>query len=241
MITIGESILRVQSLYSRGAASRDTRLSKRHIYSSLLTARSTLIKQQSSKSQHLNQWMYQTLVFIDLERVPVNQAPVGPKEPTILRSKEKIPKLVSDISAELLSSVSTVDGNRQFTVSDSTVVSYYDGAKYTSKTTKTYIMDGYLYVRGSELLKGLTMQGIFEDPVEVYLFNLPYWTDCQECECKAAEEIEFPIDRDLMRTVLELAQQELVVLFSQMTEDKAVNSSEDSRGRGAMIHQPQSR
>jgi hypothetical protein len=182
--------------------------------------------------------MYQTLIYIELERVPVNQAPYGNKDITILRSKEKIPKLVSDINAELLLSVNTLDGEKQFSVNEFSTVGYYDGAKYTGNTSRAYIMDSYIHLRGKESLKGVSMQGIFEDPVEVYLFNLPYY-DCVDCKCKPAEEIEFPIDRDLMRTTLELAQQELIIMFSQMIEDISANTIDDaSSKRGQMIHQP---
>ncbi len=64
--TIGEAIQRVQSMYSKGVQSRSSRLSARHIYSALITARSILIKQQSNKNQKANQWTYQVLPCVEL-------------------------------------------------------------------------------------------------------------------------------------------------------------------------------
>ena len=46
---IGEIAQRVQSLYSRGVESDDTRLMQRHIYNKLLTTRAKLISEQAKK------------------------------------------------------------------------------------------------------------------------------------------------------------------------------------------------
>ena len=42
-MTVGDLIQRVQSLYSKGVESDDSRLTRRHIYNKLLSVRSTLI------------------------------------------------------------------------------------------------------------------------------------------------------------------------------------------------------
>ena len=57
-----EIIQRIQSLYSKGAQSDDSRLSDRHIYNKLLTLRSKYISQQAKKKQKVNQWNFQVLV-----------------------------------------------------------------------------------------------------------------------------------------------------------------------------------
>ena len=46
---IGEIIQRIQSLYSKGVESDDTRLMSRHIYNKLLTVRARLISQDAKK------------------------------------------------------------------------------------------------------------------------------------------------------------------------------------------------
>ena len=54
-----EVISRIQSMYSKGTASDDTRLSARHIYSKMKTSRSFLLKREldrrKSKSDLLQQ------------------------------------------------------------------------------------------------------------------------------------------------------------------------------------------
>jgi len=51
---VEEAIQRVQSMYSRGLQSKDSRLSSRHIYSALCSGRATLIQQQIDKGQKLS-------------------------------------------------------------------------------------------------------------------------------------------------------------------------------------------
>ena len=46
---IREAIARIKSLYNRGSASDDTRLSNRHINSKLKSVRALLIKQSQDK------------------------------------------------------------------------------------------------------------------------------------------------------------------------------------------------
>jgi len=51
---VGEIIQRVQSAYSKGAESSDSRLSRRHIYSIVNTTRSTLLFNKLNKRQFIN-------------------------------------------------------------------------------------------------------------------------------------------------------------------------------------------
>ena len=63
---VHEIIQRVQSLYSKGCQSDDSRLSPRHIYSKLVSLRSKYISQQAKKKQKINQWNFQTLPCVEL-------------------------------------------------------------------------------------------------------------------------------------------------------------------------------
>ena len=81
---IGEIVQRVQSLYSKGVHSDDSRLSARHIYNKLLTVRARLISQEAKKKQKISQWNYQTISCIELIKVPAHECPcsVGNTSPS---------------------------------------------------------------------------------------------------------------------------------------------------------------
>ena len=54
MATIGELVLRVQDLYNRGAASDDSRLSNRLIYSKMKSARAFILDQHKRQMNFKN-------------------------------------------------------------------------------------------------------------------------------------------------------------------------------------------
>ena len=52
---VGKIVQRIQSLYSKGVESDDTRLMSRHIYNKLLTVRARLISQDAKRNkEYLN-------------------------------------------------------------------------------------------------------------------------------------------------------------------------------------------
>jgi len=100
---IKEIIQRIQSLYSKGVQSDDTRLTDRHIYNKMVTVRSKLVSQEAKKKQKINQWSYQTLSCVELIKAQPNECPcIAPPGCEILRSKYPIPKMVMLYSLKLL-------------------------------------------------------------------------------------------------------------------------------------------
>ena len=73
---IGEIVTRIQSLYSKGVASDDSRLSNRLIYNKMLTVRSRLVVEQAKKKQRISRWNYQTISCIELIEVSTADLPL---------------------------------------------------------------------------------------------------------------------------------------------------------------------
>ena len=234
----GEVIERSESLYNKGTVAANSRLSKRHIYSALLTARSILIRQQSNKNQSISQWVYQTLPCVELIPAPVHECPCIPTNGcVILRTKYKLPKPISDIEGSLIQSITSLDGKIIFSETTLENQKYELGNKYTAKKPKFFINNGYAYITVLTLLKAVTISLITEDFLEAK--NFPsYCGPCEDCECEDILETEFPIDMDLIKPLLDIANEELIFMFKQMTEDNKNNAKDDSGTTGSMIHQP---
>ena len=181
MLLIKEIIQRVQSLYSKGAQSDDSRLSQRHIYSKLISLRSKYISQQAKKRQKLNQWNFQTLPCVEVIKVPQSLCPcVTVPGCDILRTKYPLPKPLSNLNNHLIQSVTSVDGNTIFSEIQWNEVKYKASSKYTSTKPDFFINDGYLYIIGliqkMRHLKVITITGLFEDPLSAEDF--PSICDC---------------------------------------------------------------
>lgn len=239
MTTVGEVIQRVQSPYSKGVQSKDTRLTSRHIYSCLCSARSTLLQQKANKNQPISHWNYQTIPCVGLIKAPLHECVSAPKGQLMLRSEFKLPKIVSGLRGELTANVSTLDGSVSFDKKQYNSFTYHKGKKFTSTKPFYFFRNEYLYLGSSKDLKAIFFPAIFHDPVEAYFFESACADECPECKCKDVYDLEFPIDGDLIRPLIQIANEEAIILFKQMTQDSLNNAADDDNLRGSMIHQPQ--
>lgn len=238
--SVGEAIQRFQSQYSKGVQSRSSRLTSRHIYSCLKTGRSVVLRQRANKGQYISSYNYQVLPCVELVEAPIHECPCVPTSTCrILRTKYKIPKLISDLNKGLIQSVTALDGILRFDEDKFENIKYSGDNKFTATKALFYIRDGYMGIVNKKALRGLTITGLFDDPITAWQFP-SICPPCEDCGCEDIMDLEFPIDGDLVNTMNQLAYNELIVLFKQMDEDKSGNASDDadpSRG-GAMVHQP---
>lgn len=226
---VNELIQRVQSLYSKGVHSDDTRLSPIHIYNKMITARSRLLSQEAKKKQKLNRWNYQTMPCIELIRVPKSQCPcLPPVGCQISRTKFKIPKPLTDYNRHLISSVSTVDGDIMYSETAWETLKYESSNKYTGGDPVWFELSEYVYVVQKLGPKVIAITGLFEDPLEVVSFpSYCAEKDCVDCDpCTDFNEVDFPIDADLVDILVEMAVNELISIFPTMIEDTSNNSSD---------------
>lgn len=235
MNTIGEAIQRVQSMYSRGVQSKDSRLTSRHIYSAILSARSTLLSQMSAKGQKIGNWAYQLLPCVELVKAQVHECPCIPAVGcSILRTREKIPKPITDLEKHMIKFVSDVYGDMRFDEDSFENTKYSVGNKYTANKPSYFPHNGYLFITVRKELKAITISMLANDPIEVYAFP----SICDECPpCLDYMALEFPIDGDMLVPLTQLANQELIIMLKQMGEDRNANAADDT-DTSKMIHQP---
>jgi len=226
---IVEIIQRIQSLYSKGVHSDDSRLMSRHIYSKLLTVRAKLISQEAKKKQRISQWNYQTIPCVELIKVAAHDCscipPIGCE---ILRSKYKLPKPLSGLSGSLIQSVTSIDRSIKIDEISINAMKVQKGNKYTSKKPNYFIQNGYLYIFTPTKIAVVSVIGLFENPIEVKEFIGLCDIEYEGCiECIDYQNEEFPIDNDLIDAMIELSLTELIQIFSQNVED-LTNNSRDS-------------
>lgn len=229
-MTIGEIIQRIQSLYSKGIQSDDSRLSSRHIYNKMLSTRSRLITQKANKNQYISQWNYQTIDCIELIIAPQHDCPCIPDIGcNILRTKYKLPKPLLNLNDSLIKSVTSIDGTINYTKTTWENKKYKKGNKYTSSKPDYFIKNNYLYITDRKASRIVTITGLFDDPIEVS----NYKTECnnkishKDLECECILDKEFPIDSDLIEPLIDICKEELLVQFSQGIED-ITNDTKDN-------------
>lgn len=224
-----EIIQRIQVLYSKGVESDDSRLSSRHIYSKILTARAKLISQALNKKQRLSQWNYQSIPCIELIKVEAHDCPcIPPMGCEILRTKYPLPNPIASISEDKIEWVRSIEKSVKIDRVSINALNSQKANKYTSKKIQYFIENGYLYISTPTKLKYISLRGIFEDPIEAASYA-SYCDECVECNCIDYLNFDLPIDHDTVDTIIEMAANELVVLFSKNIEDATNNSRDNLR------------
>lgn len=222
-------IQRVQSLYSRGAQSDDSRLTQRHIYNKLQSSRALLITQKANKKQKISDWSYQVLPCIELIDVPIHDCPCIPiSDCTVKRSKYPLPKPLINLNSQMINYILSLDDKIKFDETSRLEYRYSDGNKYTRYNPK-YIIDGegYGYFYAKIVPKVVKMRFVAEDPVAAFTYP-SYCGDIDGCDRSNPFSMEFPIDPDLIDVTIDFAIKELIIFFRQNPQDTQNDTTDDS-------------
>lgn len=214
---VHEIIQRVQSLYSKGVQSSDTRLSSRHIYNKILSARSLLLLQQAKKRQKISDWAYQILPCVEIIEVPVTECPFVPQGTfSVKRTKYRLPKPITGITTHNIEWVFSLDNSIKFDESNRIEMLHIKGNKYTSKLSRYVPDDGYLYLFGKNLPDVIKVKMLCEDPFEAINFK---YSGKVENSCLTPLEVEFPIETGYIELIIETCIKELVESFKNQKQD----------------------
>jgi len=89
---ISEAIQRIQSLYSLGVQSDDSRLKSRHVYNKMKTVRGRLLYEKANKKQYIANSNYQILNCVELIKAEVHECPcIPPLGCCIYKTKHPLP------------------------------------------------------------------------------------------------------------------------------------------------------
>lgn len=232
-ITIGELIERVQSAYSKGVRSDDSRLSNRHIYSKLKSVRNKLISQQLKKRQKISDWNFIILPCVELIEVEKHDCPcLPPLGCKVYRTKEKLPKVLTNLNKHIIQWVMTIESSKIIDETTREAYLYIAGNKYTKKHLKYILENEYIYVYGEYVPKLIKVKLLPENPIEAYSFPSYCKQDCVDCQddCESMLDKVFPIDGDMIEPLLEMSFPELINIFSQAVQD-INNDTSDSNDK----------
>jgi len=147
MTTIGKAVSRIRNIVK--AVKADAFITDRFIYSLILKYANMYIKQELEKGRFAAfTSLFRTLPCIDLIEVDKVEACCDVESGcTILRTKEKMPKIMSSINGPLIRYVSSIDGSTE--VEATTPLTYTrlirtSGYKY-NKAAYYWYMNDYMY------------------------------------------------------------------------------------------------
>ena len=104
---------------------------------------------------------------------------------------------------------------------------YRQYEKYISNNPDYYIRNEYMYITQRKGAEMVFITGLFEDP---WMVN-NYDSLCAEnniVTCQSPLDMDFPIDGDMIDTLVELTAMELIGVFTQAKEDVQSNTRDDA-------------
>ena len=227
---VKEIIERIQSLYSKGVSSDESRLSDRHVYNKILTVRMQLLSQQLKKKQRVSDWNYSVLPCVELIKVPNHECScLGDLGCDVYRTKNKIPKVMTDSNRHFIEYVMSVENSIRIEEVTRQGVNYLKGNKYTKAKPKYLFENGYLYFPVQNSPGVVKIKLLAEDPLEANKFP-SLCNDCEDCvDCVPLIDMEFPIDGDLIEPLVDIIINEIIGVFSGRREDIQNDSSDMQR------------
>jgi hypothetical protein len=227
---VEELIQRVQSIYSKGVDSDDSRLSRRHIYNKMLTARQRIVSQQKKKRQKVSDWNYVILPCVELIKVPSHECScLGDLGCDIFRTKYPLPKVLTGMDNHTIEYVMSINNGMKIEETTREEFLYSRGNKYTSKKPKYVIEKGHLYFPIVESPGIIKIKLLPEDPIEAIKYP-SYCNDCQNCsECISYADVDFPIDGDMIDTLIELTVAEVVSAMRGQIQDTRNNGQDPNQ------------
>lgn len=218
---LGELIQRIQSLYSKGVQSDSSRLTPRHIYNKFLTVRSKLLSDKAKKKQRISEWNYQVLPCVEMIDTDVLECPcISIKGCTVKRSKNPIPKIMTDYNNNLIDYVMTADNGDRFDMSNRIEMLYSKYNRYTGNKRRYVFENGHIYIYGEMLPSIIKMRALFEDPLAAKSYEGFCGNQNNDAgKCLDFFQTEFPIDGELVDVMIQFTVDELISMFSQNPED----------------------
>lgn len=230
MQTIREYIYRVREKYEAGISTSYSSLSSRLIYETLIDKRASLLSQKANKNQPINGWCYQSIKGVELEKVRTHEIVAVPAfGEFILKSKYKIPEIVSYKNGLLLQSVSNILGTASFTQVNWSNYSYLSkGRKFSKNSPAFFIKDDFLFLVAKTPIELVTIHGVFKNPLEVQLFKTK---DCKIIICTPYQDYDFPMDGEKDEALIEMTVSVLAEIMKQLPQDNIINFKDDSTSK----------
>jgi len=226
---VTEILDRIQTPYSKGVASDDIRLSSRYIYSIMVTVRQALLSQQIKKKQKISDWNYTVLPCVELIKVPNHECEcLGDLGCDVWRTKIPLPKILTDLNKHLIEFVMTVESSIKIEEVTRDSVRYLKGNKYTGSKPKWLLENSHLYFPLKKSPGIVKIKFLAEDPLEAMRYP-SFCEDCVDCDnCLEYGDVEFPIDGDLLKPLIEMCQAEVLEKFAKGSEDRSNNALDNS-------------
>jgi hypothetical protein len=217
MATIRESISRIRTIYK--LVDEDAFITDKQIYRLLSKYAKAVIRRQDNEKKLMQyEGLFEFLLFVELVEVSKIEAScsgiVG--KCTILRTRDKLPTLMSGANGPLIRKVFSIDGS--FGLEKTTLnqfISIKNSTNYKYNKSKYFwYRDGYLYFPDNEI-EAVMIECLPEDTLDGFCTN-------KELECTPMQDRPFPIPEYLFVEIEQALEQELMITVKLPTSSQNI-------------------
>jgi len=237
-MTVGELTSTVQAYYNSGPESSNNMLSDRLIYQEALALRSQLLylKIRELNGFNISDNNFTVINCIKLIEVDAANCPCIPvKGCTIKRSEFQLPTFLATAYGEFIDYVRTIDGKVKFNSSSLSDQEDKEYREYGQLSNDYFIENKYLWIyteKKYDYIQYVRMKAIFEDLLEVNEFmKLNSCSSSSNDEKCTAFEVEFKIDKELVKTLTDTLITNVYNYFLIKKPDTTNNATDDGNPR----------
>jgi len=194
-MTLDEIAYNILNLLRGGRSSNDELISIEQIKFNIKHYRAMFIRRDYARNGYVSNHLEQDLGCIDLERVDASKCCNLPQDCPVYRTKRKLPKTVRFNLSDAFTFIGKPNGTGTIPKIEAYEIEFLPYDKYTSRHTKYYIIDEYIYVYEPKGLEAINIRGVFEDPEAVSNF-----ATCDDGDCYDAYS-DFPLPMDMASAI----------------------------------------
>lgn len=222
-------IQRIQSAYSKGVQSDDSRLAPRHIYNKMLTLRSKLVSRRAKRKEKLSDWNFTVIPCMEVIESNAHECGCLPQIGCkVYRTKVKLPKPMNDMNKHLIQWVMSIEHSIKYEETTREQERHIKGNKYTSNSKRYLIENGYLYFFGGYPGKAVAVKLLAQDPIEAAAIAQLCDEGVSETSCASPLDIEFPMEEDMVEDMITMSVPELIQVFNSNQEDLTNNTRDNN-------------
>lgn len=164
-VTLRQLVYDIGNLKSGGIQSDDEMWSNRQKAFAVMAARAILAKRDLDKDRLMQQGMMQTLECVEVIQVPSYECCGLSSECSVLRTKEKLPRIVATNDGIALNYIGSPNNFDDFAYIQPHRVKWSIHDPHVGYMRKVTMVNDYAYIINDEELESISIRAIFENPI----------------------------------------------------------------------------
>lgn len=219
--TLNQITADIRNIATSGDLTYSFRIEDEQIYFWINETRAMLISQALSKRQNISDVWVQAIKCLELIQVNASECCLVESDCYVLRSISQLPITIETHLDNSIIRVTTIDGEI-ISKSNPFEVKYNKYNKYTANKPQWFIQNGYLYVTNTDLLKYVSVYGLFEDPAV-----LAEYVDCNGQSCFDIDD-PYPVSAKMANEITNYVIKAKVLPFMKFRQDDTNDGNNDN-------------